>query len=76
MLHKSTSLSTVPLIDTPLQRGVSAGAREENRFNGFHGGLKTAEAVKTVSPSSDTPLKRGVNERVPSDNHAAMKLSC
>ena len=57
-----------PLINTPLQRGVTTRQRGLNRFSGFPGrtgfceASETAEAVPRSSRHGSTPLKRGVNE--------------
>jgi hypothetical protein len=51
------------LINTSLQRGVTAANRMGNRFNGFFDRRKTAEAVAVFVETINTSLKRGVNER-------------
>jgi hypothetical protein len=53
------------IINTLLQRGVLRAAETQNRFNGFYGLSKTAEAVRTTPLRSHTPLKQGVNEKNP-----------
>ena len=53
---------STPLINTPLQRGDRRTHNDGNRFNGFSGGLETAEAVDDTHSPANTPLKRGANE--------------
>lgn len=54
--------SRAPLINTPLQRGVSRRPEPGNRFNGFSHHGKTVETVPGPPPPVTTPLKRGVND--------------
>jgi hypothetical protein len=50
----------VPLIITPLQRGVTCWQDLGNRFNGFSRTVNTVETVPATLRTPNTPLKQGV----------------
>jgi hypothetical protein len=52
---------SVPLINTPLQRGVRKLKARRNRFHGFSQLHETMETVSAPPGPLITPLKRGVN---------------
>ena len=64
MFHKSAASPYAPFINTPLQRGGSHEGGSPNRFSGFNGPSKTAEAVEPSVLHQITPRQPLVSTQV------------
>src|ERR1041384_3170262 len=70
-IHR-TQQQTLPLINTPLQRGARLWLLSDNRFNGFSRLQETVETVRRAMKHTNTLRKQDVNESP--DNSRAPRL--